>query len=150
MSPRQATCVSQSMPVESHWQPGAGRLQYKTNESPLGEREPGANPGQACCCNGPRDPDEIATAQAGRRWGGRSQKTGRAGGIVLTNQEPMQHAAPSSAGSRLCPFVRDMTGGRLRLTGAAWSRADMGADDPESDGRGHVVERRQGQRTRAP
>jgi hypothetical protein len=66
----------------------------KTEKSPLGEREPGVNPGQACCCNGPRGPDKQATAQAGRRRGGRSQKTGRAGGIVLTYQEPMQPAAP--------------------------------------------------------
>ena len=58
----------------------------------------------------------------------------------------MQPAAPSSSGSRLCPFVRDMTGSRL-LDGRAGS-SEIDAAESEADGRGHVVERRQGQRAR--
>jgi hypothetical protein len=95
------------------YQAGTGRSQDIRKSNLLGEREPGANPGQACCCNGHQTSTTKPLQKREGVEGGRSQKTGRAGSIVLTVQEAMQPKAPTSAGFRLRPFMRDLTGSRL-------------------------------------
>jgi hypothetical protein len=92
---------------------GASRSPDNESRSLFGEWEPGANPGQACCCNGHQTSTTKPLQKREGVEGGRSQKTGRAGSIVLTVQEAMQPKAPTSAGFRLRPFMRDLTGSRL-------------------------------------
>lgn len=83
------------------------RLAKKNRSNSLGEREPGENPGQACCCNGPRNPDKKPLRKREGVGVAEARRPAERDGIVLTTQDPMQPSAPSPYGSRLCPSVRE-------------------------------------------
>src|SRR5579883_26313 len=81
---------------------------------PLGAREPGASPGQACCCDGPINPRRVSHCASGKASGGPKPEDRPSGGIALTSRGTMQPAVPRPAGPRLCLLARTRPGaGRL-------------------------------------
>ena len=83
------------------YQAGAGRSQDILKSNLLGEREPGANPGQACCCNGPEIPTKLPLRK-------------REGVGTAEARRPAEREASSSRPRIRCNLGAGSSGSRLR------------------------------------